>query len=162
MKIKIVEYESKYCNDVSNVVIRNLLEINSKDYGLKKMEEHSLMFTPEKIEEYSKNAKIFVAINENQVLGTLRAKKDQYNGPDDYVFLTIFVLPEFHRQGIGRLLVKAGEKYVSSLNGEMITIPASIYAHKFYNKLGYEYINGTKPNKNDCILMRKMFNTKNI
>ena len=155
MNCKIVEYKKDYCDEISNMIIRNLLEINSKDYGIEHSKEHSLMFTPEKIDKYSKKGKVFVALDENKVVGTLRVENDMYGKKDDYVFLTIFVLPEYHGKGIGKLLMEKGEQYVETLNGEKITIRSSVTAHKFYNKLGYEYINGIEPNSEDVILMRK-------
>jgi GNAT superfamily N-acetyltransferase len=158
MNFKIVGYNSTYCNEVSNIVTRNLLEVNSEDYGMEKVRKHILEFTPEKIEEYSKGDKIFVALDDKKVVGTLRVASDWYGGKDDYVLLTIFVLPEYHGKGIGRLLVEAGEKYTESVKCRKITIPASVAAHKFYHKLGYEYIDGTEPNSNDVILMRKIIN----
>jgi GNAT superfamily N-acetyltransferase len=156
MNYKIVEYSSDYCNEISNIVIRNLLEVNSKDYGIDKMRKHAVRFTPEKIDEYSKEDKIFVAFDNKKVVGTLRVANDKYGGKNDYVLLTIFVLPEYHRKGIGRLLVEAAEHYVKKINGEKITIPASITAHEFYSKLGYDYINGREPNSEDVILMKKL------
>lgn len=159
MSYKIVEYQSNYRDEISNVVVRNLLEINSKDYGIEKMRNHALMFTPEKIEDYSKSDKTFIALDDKKVVGTLRVASDWYGKKDDYVLLTIFVLPEYQGKGVGRLLVEVGEKYVESINGKKITIPASVAAHKFYNKLGYNYINGTEPNSDDVIPMDK--NLKN-
>ncbi len=155
MSFKIVEYVSDYADGVSTLVIRNLLEINSKDYGIQKMRKHSLMFAPEKIEEYSKSDKIFVALNNNEVVGTLRVANDWYGGKDEYVLLTIFVLPEYHGKGIGQQLIEAGENYVKKIKGKKITIPASVTAHTFYHKLGYNYTNDTEPNYDDVILMNK-------
>ena len=55
--------------------------------------------------------------------------------------LTIFVLPEFHGQGIGSYILESDELF---LRAERIEIPASITAVEFYRKKGYEYKNGIK------------------
>jgi GNAT superfamily N-acetyltransferase len=159
MKIKIVEFNQSYANDVSIIITRNMLEINSKDYGLKAMKEHVKNFTPDKIIEYSKNpkAKIFVALDGEEVVGTLRVKQDdRSNNSTDYIFMTIFVTPEIHNKGIGRALINKGEEYVKYQGGTNIKIPASLYAHMFYKKCGYKYKNGyLLLNDEDCIMMHK-------
>ncbi|MDD3186897.1 MAG: GNAT family N-acetyltransferase [Bacilli bacterium] len=155
MEAKITNYESKYAQSISDIITRNLLEINSKDYGIKAMKEHALNFTPKKIEEYSQTGKIFVALIEEKVVGTLRVDKYWYGNEYDYVFLTIFVLPEIHRMGIGKKLIEEGEKYVKNMNGKSIKIPASVYGHEFYIKMGYKDINGNIPDEDNCIWMNK-------
>jgi len=155
MNYRIVEYNDNYCKDISNIVIRNLLEVNSKDYGLKKTQEDSLRFTPEMIVEYSKTSNIYVALDNETVVGTLRVDKNIYGGENEYVFLTIFVLPEEHGKGIGRLLIENAEIYVRELGGKSISIPSGITAHGFYNKLDYEYVNGKEPDSNGLIWLKK-------
>ena len=155
MNIKIEEYASAYRDAVSNIVTRNMLEINSRDYGIEQMREHACGFTPEKIAELAEKGKIFVALSGQTALGTLRACPDGFGEHGDYVLLTIFVLPEYHSMGIGKLLMRAGEAYVKGLGAKKITIPASVTAHKFYHKLGYEYADGREPNSHGVILMNK-------
>ena len=58
--------------------------------------------------------------------------------------LTIFVLPEFHGQGIGRHIIDTLESGELFLRAERIKIPAPITAVEFYRKKGYEYKNGIK------------------
>jgi len=155
MSYEIVNYDSKYCNDISNIITRNLLEINVKDYGLEKMQEDVTRFTPEMIERYSKESKIYVALDKDKPVGTLRVGKFWGGGENDYVFLTIFVLPEYHGKGIGRLLMENAEKYVTELGAKTIKIPSGITAHRFYNKLGYNYMNGLEPDAEGIIFMNK-------
>jgi GNAT superfamily N-acetyltransferase len=102
--------------------------------------------------------KIFVAIEDDNPVGTMGIKKDERGGKNDYVFVTVFVLPEKHGSGIGRLLIEKGEEYVHSLGGSKITIPATITAHMFYYKMGYRYVDPSKkPNQENIILMVKEF-----
>lgn len=156
MDIRIVDYNPIYANMLSQIIIRNLMEINSKDYSLEEMEQHSLHFSPEKISEYALERKIYVAIEDDYPIGTLGIKKDERGAENDYVFLTVFVLPEKHKSGIGRLLIKQGEEYVNELGGKKITIPASITSHAFYRNMGYVYAGKEmKPNQDGIILMIK-------
>ena len=57
---------------------------------------------------------------------------------------TIFVIPEFHGQGIGSHIIDTLESDKLFLRAERIEIPASITAVEFYRKKGYEYKNGIK------------------
>ena len=157
--IKIVKFKEEYAEILSEIIIRNLMEINSKDYSIEEMKEHSLKFSADNIRDYSKTRVIFVALKNDQPVGTLSIKKDQYGKEDDYVFLTIFVLPELHGKGVGKMLMEKGEEYIRSVKGKKINIPSSITAHNFYYRMGFSYIdNLKKPNSDGVIMMtKKMF-----
>ncbi|MEI6237317.1 MAG: GNAT family N-acetyltransferase [Candidatus Saccharibacteria bacterium] len=121
------------------------------------MKKHTLDFTAEKINEFSKIRKVFVALNDAMPIGISCATKDIYGYDNDYVILIVFILPELHGKSIGAKLIRKCEEYIKSVNGINITIPASINAHEFYKKLGYDYINSNKtPNENNCIMMTKL------
>lgn len=155
MNYEIVEYNNIYCNEIISLIVRNLMDVNIKDYGIEKMRKHASKFTPQKLEEYSKESKMYVALENGKVVGTLRIAKNRNGEADNYVLLTVFVLPDCFNRGIGTALVKAGENFVKSLNGKCITIPSSVDASKFYEKLGYSYINGTEPDSDGVVLMIK-------
>lgn len=157
MKYKIVDYADCYCDDISNIVIRNLLEVNVKDYGIDKVQEDATRFTPDKIIEYSKVRKIFVALDGESTVGTISVVQNIYGGEQDYAILTVFVLPEEHGKGIGRLLIEKAEKYIVELNGKTASIPASITSLGFYNKLGYEDDSEKEPHPGGYIWVKKSF-----
>lgn len=64
--------------------------------------------------------------------------------PTESMLLTIFVLPEFHGQGIGSYIIDTLETDELFLRAERIEIPASITAAEFYRKKGYDYKDGIK------------------
>ena len=156
--IEIKEYDETYVEQISTIVIRNLLEINVKDYGMEKVQEMAKDFTVEKLKDALKSRKkVFVAIKDNEVVGTAGIDVSWYN-PDEYYILTVFVKPENHGEGIGRLLIKAIEDYAIHSNFKKLIIPASITAHEFYYKLGYRYKDNQKVlNKDSMYLMEKTF-----
>lgn len=155
MNYEIVEYNSIYCNEIISLIVRNLMDVNIKDYGIEKMREHASKFTPQTLEEYSKNNKMYVALENGKVVGTLRVDKNNKGNEFDYVLLTIFVLPDCFNRGIGSALVNAGENYVKTLGGKSISIPSSVDACKFYEKLGYYYVNDNNPDEDGVVLMKK-------
>ena len=156
--IEIREYDEKYIEQISNIITRNLLEINSKDYGAEKVQEMAKDFTVEKLKTTFKNRKkVFIAIKNNEVVGTAGIDVSWYN-PDEYYILSVFVKPENHGEGIGRLLIQAIEDYAIHSNLKKLIIPASITAHGFYYKLGYQYKDNKKVlNSENMYLMEKTF-----
>ncbi len=154
--IEIKEYESKYANPISIIVIRNLLEINSKDYGLEKTKEMAKDFNVKKLNEtLSNREKVYVALKDNEVVGTAGIDKSRYAN-DEYWILTVFVKPEEHGHNIGRCLIQKIEEYAKQLPIKKLVIPASITAHKFYYKLGYRYKDGReKLNEENMYIMEK-------
>lgn len=159
--IEIKEYTETYVEQISTIIIRNLLEVNVKDYGAKKVQEMAKDFTVEKLKNTLKNRKkVFVAIKDNKVVGTAGIDVSWYN-PDEYYVLTVFVKPENHGEGIGRLLIKTIENYAIHSNFKKLIIPASITAHEFYYKLGYRYKDNRKVlNEENMYLMEKTFQLK--
>lgn len=156
--IEIKEYNETYVEQISTIVIRNLLEVNVKDYGVEKVQEMAKDFTVEKLKNALKNRKkVFVAIKDNEVVGTAGIDVSWYN-PDEYYVLTVFVKPENHGEGIGRFLIKTIENYAIHSNFKKLIIPASITAHEFYYKLGYRYKDNRKVlNEENMYLMEKTF-----
>ena len=142
--LKIEEYQEKYVEAISNLVIRNLKEINSKDYGIEKTNEMAKDFTIDKLKCTLKNRKkVYVALIDNEVVGTAGLDESWYRNDECWI-LTVFVKPENHGQGIGKKLIEKIEAFATTLPIKKLVIPASITAHQFYYKLGYRYKDGKK------------------
>jgi predicted N-acetyltransferase YhbS len=143
--IEIKEYEDKYAEAISKIVVQNMLEVNSKDYGLEFCQNSAKDFTTNKIlEEFNKRTKAFVALENNIVVGTAGLDKSWYNDDGEYWILTVFVDIAHHKQGIGKMLIHKIEDFAKEMKFKKLVIPASITACEFYHKLGYEYKNGKK------------------
>lgn len=156
--IEIEEYQEKYAEAISNLIIRNLKEINSKDYGIEKTNEMAKDFAVEKLKDtFKSRKKVYIALINNEVVGTAGLDKSWYSD-DEYWILTVFVKPENQGQGIGKKLIKKIEEFANTLPIQKLIIPASITAHQFYYKLGYRYKNGKKElNDEDMYIMEKNF-----
>ena len=156
--LKIVEYKEKYLEQISNVIIQDLLTVNINDYGIERVKKMAEDFTVEKLQNsLSKRNKVFVALIDDNVVGTAGIDKSWYSD-DEYWILTVFVKPENHGQGIGKKLIKKIEEYATTLPVKKLIIPASITAHEFYYKLGYKYKDGKKElNDEDMYIMEKNF-----
>lgn len=156
--IEIKEYDNRYAEKMSKIIIQNLLEVNSKDYGLEFVKKSVKDFTPEEIKKnFPKRTKVFVALENDTVVGTAGIDKSWYNDDGEYWILTVFVDIKHHKKGIGRMLIEEIEKYAKQIKAKKLVIPASIAGCKFYYKLGYEYANGKKElNEEQMYIMEKI------
>ena len=156
--IIIREYQDKDLEAVSNIVVRDMIEVNSKDYGLDKMKKHAEGFTKENLaEKFKYRTKVWVAVIDNEVVGSVGMEADWDGAKDTYWVLTLFVKPEYHGRKIGTLLMNQLEKYAREIHAKKLIIPASITANGFYYKLGYNYRNNKKElNEKEQYLMEKL------
>lgn len=155
--ITIASYEDKYAEAISRIIIQNLLEINSKDYGIEFCKNSAKDFTVDKIkEDFNKRTKVFVALENNSVVGTAGIDKSWYNDDREYYILSVFVDVTHHKQGIGKMLIQKVEEFAREIDAKKLVIPASIAGAEFYHKLGYEYANGKKElNEHKMYIMEK-------
>lgn len=155
--VEIIEYEDRYAEEISKIIIQNLLEVNSKDYGIEFVQNFSKEFTPEEIRKVlSKRKKAFVALENHKVVGTASIDKSWYNDNGEYWILAVFVDTAHHKQGIGKMLINEIEKFALTIPAKKLVIPASITGCEFYHKLGYEYVNNKKElNEDQMYIMEK-------
>lgn len=128
---------------ISRLVGRNFLEINSKDYPLEEMIEKAKEFSSEKVRQRASGGHMYVVCDTDKIIGT-GTISDFWGSTTESILLTIFVLPEYHGQGIGRMIIETLENDDLFLRAERIEVCSSITACDFYKKCGYEYKNGVK------------------
>lgn len=156
--IEIKEYDDTYAEEMSKIILQNLLEINSKDYGLEYVTKTADEFTPEEIKKnFSKRTKVFVALDNNKVVGTASIDKSWYNNDGEFWILTVFVNVANHKQGIGKLLIKKIEEFAKTIPAKRLVIPASVAGCEFYHKLGYEYLDVKKELNNDQMYIMEKY-----
>lgn len=82
--LEIKAFEHKYVKQLSKMIIRNLLEVNSKDYGIERIKEMSKKFSVQKLDRIlSDREKVYVALKDNEVVGTAEIDKSKYSD-DEY------------------------------------------------------------------------------
>lgn len=141
--LKIRKFKDEDVKRISEIVRRNFLEVNIKDYSKSEMESLSEEYNSEKILEITSYADMYVACLDDKIVAC-GAISSFWGKEDESILLTIFVLPELHGKGIGKKIVERLETHEYYLRAKRIEIPSSITACEFYRKFGYDYKDGVK------------------
>lgn len=83
----------------------------------------------------------YVAKINNQIVGC-GGIAGYFDSTEESILLTIFVDPDFQKQGIGKKIVETLENDEYGKRAKRIEVPASMVGIPFYKKLGYEHKNG--------------------
>ena len=142
-EVIIKPYGEKDTEEIVRLIHRNFLEVNVKDYGEKAMAALSATHDVTWFKGVAEYAHVYVFWNDNKIVG-VGSISSFWGSLTESILLTIFVLPEFHGQGIGSYIIDTLESDKLFLRAERIEIPASITAVEFYRKKGYEYKNEIK------------------
>ena len=114
---------------ISDVIIAALRATNAKDYSQAVIEQVEKSFSPSAVAALAAKRMVFVALADNRIVGTASL--------DGQVVRTVFVRPQLHGQGIGRQLMNTVEQTAKRLGVEILSVPSSVTAERFYQKLGY-------------------------
>ncbi len=140
--MRIEPFQDGQAEAVSNIIRRNLREVNSKDYAEDVISSLVAYFSPATLLKNARSQTIFVAMQDGAVVGTASLDNFGTAQSPDYYAVAVFVLPESQRQGIGLRLMEAVESKAKELGAEKVTLRAAITAKGFYQKLGYRFRNG--------------------
>ena len=146
--VKARRFKKEDVKEVRNLIVRNFLEINSRDYGLSAMETLAKVYDEEKVLNVASYAHMYVFEFEEKIVGT-GSISSFWGSETESILLCIFVLPEFRGKGIGSKIINTLEQDEFYVRANRIEIPASITATEFYRKFGYDYKNGVKELDNE-------------
>ena len=155
-KINARRFEKKDAEEVRNLIVRNFLEVNSKDYGMKAMQKLADDYNVDKILQIAGFAHMYVFELEHKIVG-VGSISSFWGSKTESILLTIFVLPNYQGKGIGRKIIETLEKDEYFTRANRIEIPASITAVEFYKKMGYGYKNGIEELENGVLYRLEKF-----
>lgn len=142
-KVRVRKFQKADAEEVQELIVRNFLEINSKDYGIKAMQELAVNYGIDKILQIASYAHMYVFELDDRIVG-VGSISSFWGSETESILLTIFVLPELHGNGIGRIIMQTLGQDELYLRADRIEIPSSITATEFYRKFGYDYKDGIK------------------
>lgn len=142
-EVTVRPYREEDAEEIVRLIARNFREVNVKDYGAEAMEELVASHDVNWFRGVAEYAHVYVFWNEGKIAG-VGAISSFWGSPTESILLTVFVLPELHRQGIGNFIIDTLEADELFLRADRIEIPASITAVEFYRKRGYDYKNGIR------------------
>lgn len=152
-------YQEKDAEKIVNLIRRNFLEVNIKDYGEEAMRALAKHHDITWFKGVAVYANVYVFCIDDKVIG-VGSISSFWGSLTESILLTIFVLPELQGNGIGRFIIQTLEQDELFLRADRIEIPASITAVEFYKKQGYDYKNGVKELDGEGHYRLEKFNVK--
>lgn len=136
--VLIRKYDEKDVDEVLNLIHRNSLEINARDYGLEFMQKFVEICDANWLSKRASFCHMYVA-EENGCIVGVGGISSYFGSLTESIILNVFVLPECHGMGIGKKIVHTLENDEYGIRANRIEVPASITAKEFYCKLGYKF-----------------------
>lgn len=158
-EVTVRRYEEKDAKAIVNIIRRNFLEVNIKDYGEETVKALVESHNVEWFKGVASYANVYVFCIGNEVIG-VGSISSFWGSLTESILLTIFVVPELHGNGIGRYIIKTLEQDELFLRADRIEIPASITAVEFYKKQGYDYKGGIRELDDEGHYRLEKFNSK--
>jgi N-acetylglutamate synthase-like GNAT family acetyltransferase len=146
--VRIRKIREKDAKEVSALIIKNLKEVNSRDYPKKIIDMLIKIYSPSKIKQRMKNGYMIVAEKDGKIIGTGRF----YNGE----IFDVFVLPALHGKGIGSKIMQTLEKIAIRQGYKRVFLPASKTAIGFYKKRGYKPVKNYKQSKTSFWMVKSL------
>ena len=149
--MQIIEYETKYLNNVRDLLLEleeYIVSIDKDNLDIVHKEYYEKMALVDLENIKNNNGKCYLAIEDNKILGLIMgiipaySKYDylDYKCPKRGIITELIVTSKIRNQGIGEKLIKKMEEYFKNNNCEYVLVDVFSYntnAINFYSKHGY-------------------------
>ena len=132
---------------LSSMIKRTIRTSNSKDYDQQSIDLLCAIFEPEQVVARIRDELIFLCFLGTDLVGNVGLKRDYLR--------SLFVDPNYQKQGIGKVLVEYMEELAQKNAISGIMLHSSLTAQNFYTALGYDYSESQMHDEGPFILMRK-------
>lgn len=133
---------------ISDVILAALREVNAKDYSPDIIDRVADSFSPAAVRKLLGSRTVFVAIDGGSIVGTASL--------DGAVVRTVFVAPSAQRRGIGARLMAEIEQAAITGGITTLSVPSSITAQGFYEKLGFNSVSDSFYGDERTIIMERL------
>lgn len=138
--LMIYPFFDELAQEVSALIGRVLMEVNTKEYPESDMKEFAAYYSAETVLALAREGQTYVAMDGETVVGCGSVAPLEKEGECE--IRAVFVLPEYEGQGIGRTIMEVLESDPLFTRAKRVVVSASLTAHPFYEKLGYRYVGG--------------------
>ncbi len=132
---------------ISGVILTALRESNAQDYSPDIIARVAESFSPAGVRRLMSGRTVFVAIEDGSIVGTASL--------DRAVVRTVFVAPSAQRRGVGACLMAAIEQSARASGSATLSVPSSITARGFYEKLGFNTVGESFHGDERTIIMER-------
>lgn len=151
--MEVREFELGTEKEISDLIRRTLVEVNSVDCPKWEIDYLYEAYTPERIVKNAREGHTYVLWEDGKIIGTGTIGGV---GEGESEIYGAFLLPEYIGKGIGRKLFDLLEADPLFTGADRVWLTASITALKFYEKIGYTYEGGyCHLNEENLIVMEK-------
>lgn len=130
--IKIRKFKNKDAKHVADLIRRNDLEVTSLYYPKGVIELWVDELSPQYILKICKEKICSVAFDGKKVVGFSSFKGNEIK--------KLFVNPDYHKKGIGRMLINKIEDFAKAKKIKKLKLDSNLYAEKFYKHVGFKKI----------------------
>lgn len=155
MDYDISYFKEEDATEIKLLIHRAMLETNIQDYTLESLQEDMKAIDEAMLIHRASFTHFYVFRDGSKIIGT-GAIGPYWDSLTESSLFTIFVLPEYQGQGVGRLIIETLEKDGFYESADRVEVPASITAVNFYKQFGYKLKPGvTGPDEEGIIRMEK-------
>ncbi|MDU8499173.1 GNAT family N-acetyltransferase [Pseudomonas syringae] len=151
MNIKVRPARTADAGAISRVVLAALRTSNARDYPDSVIERVQLSFSPAAIERLMQQRRMFVALAGEEIVGTASL--------EGQVVRSVFVDPDRHRRGVGRLLMEELERVALEAGIRLLIVPSSLTAQGFYTALGFRLVREHQEGEERTLIMERQLRT---
>lgn len=136
--IKVRRYIVGDESEICNLIKKDLLTENIKDYSKEYIDNLIKSNNKDLIIKRAKQFHVYVLINNKKIVG-VGMIGPYWGSLTESSFFTIFIDPEYKGYGLGRKIIETLEKDEYYKRANRVEIPASITAVEFYKHFGYGF-----------------------
>lgn len=141
---------------VSYVIRTTLAVSNLCDYPPEFIKDNIESHSPEVMAKRAAESHFYVALDGEKIIGC-GGITGYWGSTTESYLVSIFILPEYQRRGVGRRIVETLEADEYFIRAWRTEVGSSLTAVNFYRKMGYEYKNGvTAPDEFGVIRLEKI------
>lgn len=138
MNIKIRRYRDGDAPAICEMIRKDVLTENIKDYPAAAMRHLIECHNEELIERRAKWCHVYVLTDEEKIVG-VGMIGPYWNSLIESSFFTIFIDPSYKGKGLGRKIIETLEEDEYYKRANRVEIPASISAVEFYKHMGWKF-----------------------